>query len=260
MKVIKIDLPNDIKDNRLVLYPISDIHLEAKECNLKKVKEWIELVKNTENGYTILLGDIIDNALKTSVSDSYSARISPEQAIDLAVELFEPIKDKIICIIEGNHESRTKKLVNLSPTKIIAQRLGIEDKYAGEGAVVFVSFGKSQGRDIRKQIVTIYGTHGFSGGRKVGGKLNGLELLSDIFTDADIYLVGHTHLPATFRKSSFKANLRNKIAVPHEKVYVNTNAWLNYGGYGQAFGFAPSSLQYPIITIDGFDKKIEVKL
>lgn len=265
MKVIHIDLPSEIKDNELILMPISDTHLESKECNLKAIKKWIEEVKNTPNAYTIFLGDIFDNALKTSVSDTYSAKMSPDEAINFAVELFEPIKDRILCIIEGNHENRSKKLVGLSQTKVLAHRLGLDDKYAGEGAMLFISFGKSQGRYIRKQIVSLYAVHGFSGGRKIGGKMNGLEMLSDIVSDCDLYMVGHTHQAAIFRKSTFKSNLRNKIIVPHEKVYVNLNAWLsgdvkNYGGYAQAFGFTPPSIQYPIITVKGYDKKIEATL
>ena len=41
------------------------------------IKERIEYVKNTESAYAVLNGDLMNNALKTSVSDIYSEQLSP---------------------------------------------------------------------------------------------------------------------------------------------------------------------------------------
>ena len=236
------------------------MHIEEKECNHKALNQWREEVLNESNNYVILNGDLINMATRKSVSDVYGGTSSPDGAIDKIVQFLEPIKDRILAITTGNHENRGYKEVGVDITKRIAKELGLQDRYACEAAVLFISFGKSQGRACRKQIISVYALHGMGGGgKKVGSKLNHLEDLTNII-DVDIYVVGHTHLPATFRKQFIRTNLRNKKLMYTEKVFVNSNAWLGYGGYGQLFGYHPASIEYPVIKIDGFNKKIKVRL
>ena len=65
MKVIKIDLPSEIKE--LELHIFADEHIGDEHCDMKRLLERIEYVKNTENAYCIMNGDILDNATKTSI-------------------------------------------------------------------------------------------------------------------------------------------------------------------------------------------------
>lgn len=260
MKIIHADLPSDVKDNVVKIFPLSDVHIEEKECDYKALLKWREHVLNEPNHYVILNGDLINLATRKSVSDVYGSTSSPDKAIDRIVEFLTPIKDRILAMTTGNHESRGYKEVGVDISRVIAKSLGIEDKYACEAVTLFISFGKSQNRDSRKQIVSLYVLHGMGGGgKKVGSKLNSLEDLANII-DVDCYVVGHTHLPATFRKQYIRTNLRNRKLMFCEKVFINSNAWLGYGGYGQMFGYAPSSIKYPILTVKGFDKTMEVVL
>ena len=70
MKVIKADLPRDIEV--LELHTFADEHIGDDHCDLKRLLSRIEYVKNTPNAYCILNGDIIDNATKTSIGDTYT--------------------------------------------------------------------------------------------------------------------------------------------------------------------------------------------
>jgi len=45
-----------------------------------------------------------------------------------------------------------------------------------------------------------------------------------------------------------------------DKLFINTAANLNYGGYGEAGEFKPSSKETPIIYLSGKQKKFTAKL
>ena len=107
-------------------------------------------IEQDPNGYVILNGDLINNAIKTSVSDTYMETMSPEKQIDTLVELFTPIKDRILSIVTSNHEERTWRLVGLDPTRNFAYKLGLSDLYNPVSNILFVSFGKSRKRENRR--------------------------------------------------------------------------------------------------------------
>ena len=107
MKVIKIDLPRELSS--MELHVFADEHLGDEHCDVKRLIQRIEYVKNTPSAYCILNGDIVDNATRTSIGDVYAQEFNPMEQLKRAVELFEPIKDKILLVTHGNHENRTYK-------------------------------------------------------------------------------------------------------------------------------------------------------
>ena len=135
MKVIKADLPKELDSVEIHIF--ADEHLGDELCDVESLKKRIEYVKNTANAYCFLNGDILDNATTDSVGDTYSQTISPLKQLELAVELFEPIADKILLITHGNHENRTEKKSGINLSKLIATQLGIVDKYTPASAVLF---------------------------------------------------------------------------------------------------------------------------
>lgn len=108
---IKVKLQTE--GNIIKIFPLSDLHIGSAECDIKLIKETIEFIKNTKDCYVILLGDILDTALKNSKTDIYSETLSLADSQKLAVELLTPIKDKIIAMTPGNHENRVWKEVGI---------------------------------------------------------------------------------------------------------------------------------------------------
>ena len=94
MKVIKADLPQELEE--LELHIFADEHIGDEHCDLEKLKERIEYVKNKPNAYCLLNGDILDNATKTSIGDTYMQEFNPMEQLQRANELFSPIKNKIL--------------------------------------------------------------------------------------------------------------------------------------------------------------------
>ncbi len=255
MKTIRCDLPYA---EQIEIHPLSDLHIGDRNCDYKSILDRIEYIKNTPNCYCILDGDLMDCAIASSIGDTYGASIQPMEQLKHCVRLFEPIKDKILAVLPGNHEHRIYKSDGLEITELMCTQLGIHNKYSSTTALVFVRFGKSTHRG-RPQLYTIYVTHGTGGGRKEGGKINRLVDLSAI-VDADIYLMGHTHMPAVVRESFFRVSGSNSSVALVDKLFVNTASSLDYGGYGDAQGYKPSSKISPVIYLDGTKREAKAFL
>lgn len=254
MKAIKIELPKmDVAE----IHTFADLHIGDKFCDKKLIKERIEAVKDKKNAFVILNGDIVNNATKTSVSDCYAEELSPMDQISAFVELFEPIKEKILCVTSGNHENRTYNKEGIDITRLCARELGVEHKYSKTGIVLFVRFEEVK-RDHKPRYV-IYCNHGSGGGRKEGAKAIRLADMASII-DADIYIHSHTHLPMVMKESFFRTDVCNSTIKRVDKLFVNTSATLEYGGYGEAYEFKPSSTDTPVIYLDGTKKKQWAKL
>jgi hypothetical protein len=265
MKVIKIDLPSEL--TQIELHTFADEHIGDEHSDIKRVLQRIEYVKNTPNAYCILNGDILDNATKTSIGDTYTQEFNPMEQLQKAVDLFSPIKEKCICITHGNHENRTYRKEGINLSYLLAAQLGLLDRYTPTSAVLFVRFGKlsrnsketNGSGNVRKVCYTIYALHGSGGGRKEGAKAIRLADMTSI-VDTDIYLHSHTHLGMVQRQAFHRIDTSNSAVALVDKLFVNTAANLNYGGYGEAQEFKPSSKDTPIIYLGGRKKSFEARL
>lgn len=265
MKTIKIDLPREF--DRLELHVFADEHLGDENCDTKRLLQRIERVRNTPHAYCILNGDIIDNATNTSIGDTYTQELNPMEQMRKAVELFSPIKDKILCITHGNHENRTYKKEGINLSALIAAQLGLSSRYTAGAATLFIRFGEDAGRrketngsgQIRKMCYTVYVLHGSGGARKEGSKANRLADMASII-DTDIYIHSHLHLPMIMKQAYHRIDTKNSTVMLVDKLFVNTAANLNYGGYGEANEFKPASKETPIIYLDGTKKSFEARL
>lgn len=259
MKVIKVDLPRDLE--RAEIHTFADLHIGDKFCDLPLIRQRINAVRDNPNAYCILNGDICNNATKTSVSDSYAEELSPMEQLEMFTELFEPVKDKILAITQGNHENRTYIKEGIDLTAVASKELGIQNKYAKASAQLFVKLGERKLKN-QKRVPVVYSfhiTHGSGGGRKEGAKAIRLADMASI-VDADIYVHSHTHLPMIMKQAFYRSDMSNCTINKVDKLFVNTSAQLEYGGYGESFEFKPSSKDCPVIYLSGTSKMATAKL
>ena len=257
MKAIKCDLPFA---EVIEIHSMADLHIGDSMCDFKSIMERIEYIRTTSNAYCILDGDLMDTAIASSIGDTYGANLQPMEQLKQCAKIFEPIKDKILAVLPGNHENRVYKSDGLDMTEIMCSQLGIANRYSPTTALLFIRFGKmSSHAHNRKQLYTVYVTHGSGGGRREGGKVNRLADLASI-VDADIYIHAHTHLPLVFKESFFRVSGSNSSVALVDKLFVNTAAYLNYGGYGDRMGYKPSSKKSPVIYLHGLKHDMWAKL
>lgn len=258
MKIIKADLPQDI--GILELHTFADEHIGDAYCDLGRLKARVDYVANTPNAYCIMNGDILDYASRSSIGDIETREFNIMGQLEKAVELFTPIKDKILAITNGNHENRGYKKEGMDISKMIAMQLGLGDKYSPTSAVIFLRVGKqSLKRGGRPVPYVVFVNHGSGGGRKEGAKAIRLADMAGII-DADVYIHSHAHLPMVMKQGYFRINTQNSSAANVTKLFVNTAANLDYGGYGESAEFKPASKDTPVIYLSGFKKEMRAKL
>lgn len=260
MKIVKVDLPQSLK--QIEIHTLADLHIGDRFSNEEGIKERIDYIRNTPNAYCILNGDLMNNATKTSVSDCYAEEYTPMEQVEMCMELFEPIKDKIIAITSGNHEKRTYNKEGIDITKLVAMQLKLTDRYSPTACIVFLRVGKAKrnhGRENGQICYTLYCTHGSGGGRKEGAKAIRLADMASII-DADIYIHSHTHLPMIMKQGFYRTSPSNSSVAMVNKLFINTSAMISHGGYGEAFEFKPSSQHSPVIYLDGCTKRFEALL
>lgn len=256
MKVIKHDLP-DYKELRIL--PLADLHVGDIHSDFKKVQEWLTYIKENENVYCILNGDLMDAAIKSSIGDIYGASLQPMQQLKHCVSIFEPIKDKCLCVTAGNHENRIYKSDGLDLTQLFCNQLGIGDLYSPASAVVFVRFGHNMQEGHGQLTYSIFCSHGNGNGRMEGGKVNRLVQLANI-VDTDIYIHSHTHLPAIVKTAFYRTHPNNCSVRKVDKLFINTASSLEYGGYGEVQNYKPNSLDTPLIILDGRHRNMKALL
>lgn len=275
MNCILQDLGDERRDITIEIF--SDLHIGSTKCDYNEIIRRIKIVEEDPNKYCVILGDIINNSTKTSVGDVYSEPITPTEQIRKVTDMFRPIKDKILAVTTGNHERRTMKQDGIDLSYFFCRELGIEDVYDYAGVLLFVRFGKlknkrnynavkkgeyerQRGTNGGKITYSIYITHGDGGcGRTPGGKVNSLSKRGQMI-NSDIIVMGHTHMPATFRESSWKVDNIHKTATLHEQVFVNASAALDHEEYAEMYGMKPNSVKSPVIGLNGSRYEIAVQI
>lgn len=253
MKVIKRDLGSKFKSVKII--SLSDLHIGDELCNLKLIRQVLDDIRKSNNTFIILNGDLMNNATKTSVSDVYSEQLTPTEQILKLCDLLEPVKEKILVIHPGNHEARTMKQDGVDIIRLVAKQLGIEDRFSDGWWYLYLSLGLNNKH--KPVLYTITGIHGYGGGRKMGGKINNLVEMSDKVV-ADLYVMGHTHTPIMTRNSIYVPDYQHRSLVQKDKYYLMTNSFLEYGGYGEKYGFTPGTTEHQEAELSGTKKKIKL--
>ena len=222
------------------IIPLGDLHIGSQETNLTAISRAIEHVKEKPNRFVVLTGDLIDNALKTSKSNAYEATMPPNLQVRYVAELLEPISSRILCMVDGNHEARTKRDVDVSLTHWVALELGLADVWRPSVAFLYVDLGNAGGgrRGKRRPKYSIAVTHGVGGGLSAGAGLNRNKPYARAM-NCDLIITGHTHQPAVGNLLRYDPDLSAGVMVPKRQTIMIGTGWMNYGGYGMEKMYDP---------------------
>lgn len=253
---VKLDCPK----NTFKIMVLGDLHIGDQLCDLELIKETLDYVKKNKDCYVILNGDLINNALKNSKSDSYLEQMTIEQEQDLLIELLEPIKNRILVMATGNHERRTEIQAGINPLRAVAFALGLKHKLVENSYILNISFGANSGNKSCPNNYLVYGAHGgHGGGRRAGATANALQEMSWVRPDMDLYVHSHTHTKMNYHDIIFLYNRKVKKTTEHQRTFYNTNAFLKYGGYAEEKGYKPSDRQPSVLTIKAVRTKDGMK-
>jgi len=250
MKIIDIQKPQEWES--VELFPLSDLHIGDPKTDIKMFREFVKYIKEQENRLLIYNGDNANNAIKSSVSNIYTETMSPREQKQFLKEELAEISDRFIAWIPGNHENRTSKECDSHMVEDLAEYFGQKEIYRPDEAAIKLSFGRTK-NPKKKQVYSIYCTHGSGGGKRPGSAINNLELLG-LSIDADIYIVGHTHKKLAYKNGFRRLDLRNNKVVQTERLFVISSSWSDFGGYAARLMLTPSAKGATPIYIDGRKK------
>lgn len=246
-------------ENRdITIYPIADVHLGAAEHMESAWREFRTAIRNEENSYIILCGDLINNATRNSVSNVFDEVMRPREQKQLMTEMLIPLRDRILCAVPGNHEGRSGRDADDDPCYDIMCKLDLEDLYRENMAFLKIQIGKADGNGTRNPTYTFAITHGSGGGILTGGAVNRAERFGCAIDGADTLIVGHTHKPFNTYPGKIKIDANNNRVSVKPFHVVNCSSWLEYGGYACRKMLLPSAHVAQKIILSGKSKEIKI--
>lgn len=246
----------------ITIFPISDVHFGALEHLHTEWLDFCKMVEKTPNSYIILGGDLINNNVRTcSFINPYDELVRPREQKKQMVEFLQPIKDKILCCVSGNHEARSMKDDDVDITYDIMAKLDIEDLYRENICFMKIALGQRKHDDSPIQSYTFAVTHGAGGGIYTGATVNRNERFGNVIDGLDCLVVGHTHKGTITKPSKIVIDRKNdKVSMSHYTV-ISMTSWLNYGGYAMKKMLLPAHVADPQkikLAMNQGKKRIEV--
>ncbi len=236
--------------SQIYLVPLGDFHTGAYNADHEMSEGYIKWIAERDNAYTVLMGDMMNGATKTSTPELYEDLITNDESYDILRARLQPIKDKIIMIIRGGHEEAIFRLTGTDYMAHLARELG-DIPYRPNGGMFAIQLAKNN----HSSIFTGYAVHGWGGARTIGAKVKKAQDLT-LIADVDIYLVAHDHTQNVTRLNMMVPP-KARFSMKHpcymrvvRKILVNTGGFVEYSGYVRRKGYQPQDLGTPRIRLE----------
>lgn len=246
------------------LYFIGDLHVGAIECNRKAWEDFCGKVLSDQSAYLMILGDLIDNGTKQSVTNCFEATMRPREQKKYLMNCLKPLSERILCFVQGNHEARNRDCDD-DPLYDVACKLDLEDLYRQNAAFLKLCYGqRNNGREtVPLQTYVVCVTHGAGGGIYTGATVNRNERFGMMLEGVDILGVGHTHKGTVSKPSKIVVDIRSNSVIQKSMTVISACSWLSYGGYALKKMLLPSAPQDPeqpqTVLLGGLREKRYIK-
>ena len=205
--------------DEFTIHPLADIHFGAAACDEKRFSERLDEIDADPLALWLMLGDQLDcighkdprfdisslpRWLVLRWHESGKLGLAQHQRNELAerINAHETLGDKLLAVVEGNHEAMIRKHQDIDAYLSLIERLhrGSAERLAlGVSGFVTLRFRRTVGENETRAgtfSVVIYLHHGWGGGDLAGGINLKLERQMDRY-GADVYLMGHHHKVTT---------------------------------------------------------------
>lgn len=273
MRTLKKAIQYQSRSELFTLWYITDTHIGAGACDERLMRRDIEAIKNDPHARWIHGGDMIDCIARKGDFRYQESTLAKwlrgkDDVIgyqrDYFLDLFAPIADKCLAMVEGNHERAALKWYDRNIYWELVAGLAAHAKCdpanlaLGVQGFVCLNFqrlipdNKYSGTSL-----TLYCHHGYGGGRLPGGDALTLKRVLDDF-ECDIALLGHRHTGHILSKTMTAAHAPQAKIVRRYAAFVPSylNAWVEPGKdgrlvdtYNEHIGLPPRSLGATPIVI-----------
>lgn len=235
------------------MYPLGDLHKGSPAHARAKWRQWLGYFGENPAASLAFTGDGLNAALTTSVSDTYAEVKTVPQARRELQDEFRPLaeRDQLDLLLPGNHEWRCERATDEDPIGVIAEVLGLEDRYARDAALLRYQVGDFEYK--------VFVAHGTRGGRRAGGRANALEDMQDVI-DADVYVQAHAHTQMSFKQQKFVFVPSEERVERRTRYFVGSGSFLGYESYAARGLYRPTAIGAPRIRFDGrrFDVHVSI--
>lgn len=175
----------------------------------------------------------------------------------MMIEQLAPLRSRILCMVGGNHERRTTKDTDESPSYDIACKLDLEDVYRETAAFLKIQMGDSRSNGLTNPCYTFCVTHGAGGSIYTTNAAMRAERFGMAIDGMDMLIVGHIHKPQDFPVYKYVIDkYNNRVTKKPYNVYVCTS-WMENGDYGLQKLMQPTGHSLSHFTLCGTKKEIE---
>jgi hypothetical protein len=199
------------------------------------IKRLVKRVEKDPLALWVYMGDGGECVTKTSKGNIYEQLMNPGDQLRTFARLVEPIRDKGIIGIRGNHGNRIDLASGIGWDEILCSRIGIP--YAGIAAF----WGLQLNNGNKRTGVSIYMHHGAGGALTPMGKIKAATKPLEIVA-ADICLTGHTHGCGEVWPPRVIASLDNnqkRIKWTHARAFACGSAYDSRSGYAEEKMYPP---------------------
>jgi len=253
VKVVQRSFP---EAKEIHLLPLGDLHWDSRYSNHSLIERKIQEIRDN-NYLTLLIGDTFDKLF-------FNWLLKEQQGDDLNValvtvaNLFKPIRDNILLIMDGNHERGMEKKTGFNMAEALANILEIP--FVRGLGVLHLRVGRFKNSKKENHMNSYVGliAHGYGGGRTKGAKANKAAALGDMMENCDFSIMGHVHDPNLIPSSRLVYDPRIKIVYSREIRNVILSSFQNYSNYAQESFMRPSPQLEYLMRFDGMYKNIEI--
>lgn len=279
MQLFRENLRRDFR-----LYCMGDAHLGLAAHHRNGWLETIERIHDDKYAQLILMGDLIESREIThpyySFEDTDRTNALPlTQARTMAADL-KPIRKKILCALDGNHEQGLSKSGTFMRDAIL-DAIDLKHRWGTFSSKIAITGGKSD--KLRFKTFATHGAKSLSGAgdtplaRRAFAQKSLMKRLERLASDCLIMVRGHSHtvlsVPPQRNLSIYDdgAKLKqNYHSVPVDSQYIPpelrhygcTGSFLRtqvlgHSGYGERGEYPPHELGYLIYHVSGQDVHCE---
>lgn len=235
---LKIEVPKSWP--YIVLAPFYDVHIGNETWDEEFTRAAIEWVKNEKYTLSWFGGDILEMSSRHSVGDGvYAQVLTPQEQFEYAIELFAPIREKLLFSIPGNHEDRTSKEIGINISKVLADVMRLP--YSNDYMYMVIEWAN--------QRIRVATHHGSGGARTPGSQRNAARKMMNFFPRCDFYWTGHLHSPLWDLAYQLDTDVDGFITERPGLVMLSSAHLKAGGGYAAKSQMVPSSPGMSYATI-----------
>ena len=230
---------------------MGDFHLGSGNFSLGQFMQYTKFILSHPEIKVVLMGDLIEMGSLSQYGAS-EEKVGAIQLMDV-VELLRPIKERIILMLEGNHEERFWRATKGtdSITKSVADALRIKPLLPGpeRGQLFIVKIGK--------QAYSVYAIHG-----RTGATTYKAQQLDKMFGNLHTSLAAHGHNHQIFSDHKTYYGVRELngkyFTTVEEQHWLTTGCFVKNLGYAEKASMPVTKIGAPFVRFYIDKEAIEI--